>query len=138
MDFDVILSIFEVVNPELVDALAIQRDCFSQEFDYAREAANLRMVYDRVRPRFANLDFPQPYDAAHPARPRGAPPLVTKRMLVMDACAGETARRAASDDFAARQSRGRRSRNSARRSSRARPRRRACPSRCSRRTSSRG
>jgi len=90
MDFEVILRIFEVVNPELVDALAIQRDCFAQEFDYRREAANLRTVYDRVRPRFANLDFPQPYDAAHPALPRGAPPLVTKRVLVMDACAGET------------------------------------------------
>ena len=40
MDFEVILRFFQVVNPELVDALAIQKKCFAQEFDYAREASD--------------------------------------------------------------------------------------------------
>lgn len=69
MDFDVILRIFQAVNPELVDALEIQRKCFAQEFDYKTEAANLRFTYDTVRPAFAHLDVPQPYDARHPSYP---------------------------------------------------------------------
>ena len=94
MDFDVILRIFQAVNPELVDALEIQRKCFAQEFDYKTEAANLRFTYDTVRPAFARLDVPQPYDAKHPSYPaelrdRGVP-LATRRVLVMDACAGDT------------------------------------------------
>ena len=55
------------------------------------EAENLRTMCDNVRGAFKKLEFPEPYDSKHPLHPDpSGVPLVTKRVLTMDRCSGQT------------------------------------------------
>ena len=105
VDFAMILRLIRGVNEELVEPLERMQELFEAEFDYTREAANLRRMCETVGPRFAHTEppvsFPQPYDAKRyladnlPPLPPGtrvaaAGGLVTRRVLVMDLCHGET------------------------------------------------
>ena len=74
----------------MVDLLKEQRECFKQEFNYAHEAENLRLMCDKVRGAFQKLEFPEPYDTMHPMHPDVSIPLVTKRVLTMDRMEGRT------------------------------------------------
>ena len=42
------MRIFDVVNPEMVELLEEQKECFKQEFNYIHEASNLRLMCDKV------------------------------------------------------------------------------------------
>jgi hypothetical protein len=94
LDFKTILLFFKLVNPQLVDVVRAQQSLFANEFDYRKEGRNLRLMCSRVKDRFANLNFPAPYDDEHPHLPplfKGTGKcLVTQRVLVMDRCEGKT------------------------------------------------
>ena len=109
LDFQQILNLVGGVNQELVEPLERMQELFESEFDYRREASNLRRMCDCVAPHFATGDppvrFPQPYDARHPLLPKLPPgsrvaeagALVTKHVLVMDRCVGLTITEVADD-----------------------------------------
>ena len=102
MDASTFRLIFRYVNPEMEPFIKAVEDAFAQEFDYRLEGACLREMVDEVLPHFEApgsryrgvFHFPTPVDARHPRNPpalaaRGKC-LVTKRVLVMDRCEGET------------------------------------------------
>ena len=98
LDFTTIKSIFLLVNKVLLPVLDAVEEGFAAEFDYRLEAANLRRMVDEVLPLCKQaglrITVPAPYDERHPNLPpsvrrRGAS-LTTKRLMVMDRCAGSS------------------------------------------------
>ena len=93
----------------LTRPVPVCRALFDEEFDFVREAANLRAACDALGDGFAGGDapvrVPQPYDAAHPLLPKDLPPgsrvatagcgLVSKRVLIMERMPGRTLRQLA-------------------------------------------
>lgn len=67
MDYRQIMALVGGLNQELVEALEAQEELFEMEFDYRREAANLRLMCDRVAPAFAEGGAPVTFPVSSPA-----------------------------------------------------------------------
>ena len=98
MDFATIIAIFKVVDQSLIEPISAFSEGFTSEFDYTLEGRNLRRMITEVLPhckrRGLKISFPQPYDEHHPGLPSAVRAngrsLVTKRLMVMDMCPGQS------------------------------------------------
>jgi len=96
LDFSFIRLAFRFYNPQLLPVLDAQRQIFAAEFDYEREARNLRLVGEAARGRDFNgkgggtaaVKFPEPYDGEGAGE--GEAVMVAKKCFVMTKCGGET------------------------------------------------
>jgi len=99
LDLTTIAFLFKYAlhNDDAVEMLKSVEKNFEMEFDYALEGANLRRMVNEVQPHFTELSFPSPYDKGHPNLPaamrKKGTSLVTKRVLTMDLCKGESVQR---------------------------------------------
>jgi len=97
LDLATIIFLFKYINEDAVEPLKLVEKNFEIEFNYALEGANLRRMFSEVQPHFTDLEFPQPYDEKHPNLPpavvKKGRALVTKRVLTMDLCKGESVQR---------------------------------------------